>query len=63
MILEWGLEQARKAGVPAYLEAAPEAKGLYEKFGFVEAGRQGVDCSGYGMPGVRFEVARMRADP
>ena len=63
LILKWGLEQARKAGVPAYLEAAPDAKHLYETHGFRQIGEQVTDCSPYGMPGVTFTLARMRADP
>lgn len=62
LILKWGLEQAEKAGVPAYLEAVPEAKHLYEAHGFKEVARQTVDCTAYGMPGVTFELARMKAD-
>ena len=60
--MQWGLEQAKKAGVPAYLESVPDAKGLYEKHGFREMERQTVDCTEFGMPGVNFEVARMKAD-
>ena len=63
MILEWGLKEASKERVPAYLESVVQAKGLYEKHGFREVERQKVDCSPYGMPGVVFESARMRADP
>lgn len=63
MILEWGLDQAAKEGVPAYLEAVVQAMGLYQKHGFREIGRQKVDCTPYGMPGVQFEIARMKADP
>ena len=62
MILDWGLKQAAEEGVPAYLEAAVEAIGLSQKHGFREVGRQKVDCTPYGMPGVEFELARMRAD-
>ena len=62
LILEWGLKQAAEDGVPAYLEAVVEAMGLYQKHGFREVGRQTVDCTSYGMPGVSFDIARMRAD-
>jgi len=63
MLIEWGLEQARKAGVPSYLEAVPQAMHLYESHGFREIGRQKVDCAAYEMPGVVVEMVRMRADP
>ncbi|KAK5111404.1 hypothetical protein LTR85_012178 [Meristemomyces frigidus] len=63
MLLDWGLEQAKKAGVPAYLEAVPQAMGLYAKHGFRDVGRHVTDCTPFGLPGVSFEVARMRADP
>ncbi|KAK4561286.1 hypothetical protein LTR86_004603 [Recurvomyces mirabilis] len=63
LILEWGLEQARKAGVPAFLEAAVGAKHLYESHGFKEIEKASIDCSDSGMPGVVVELAIMRADP
>ena len=63
LIIKWGLDQAAKEGVPAYLEAATQAKHLYEQHGFREISRQTVDCTQFGMPGVVFELARMRADP
>ncbi len=62
-MLEWGLAQAAKEGAPAYLEAVVQAMHLYETHGFREIGRQKVDCTPFGMPGVQFELARMRADP
>lgn len=59
MIVNWGIEQARKAGAVAFLEAFPAAKSLYEKHGFKEVGRQAFDLG----EGLKFEVSRMRADP
>ncbi|OQO13967.1 hypothetical protein B0A48_00842 [Cryoendolithus antarcticus] len=38
-ILRWGTERADADDMEAYLEAAPDAVRLYEKFGFREAGR------------------------
>ncbi|KAK6440041.1 hypothetical protein LTR95_003740 [Oleoguttula sp. CCFEE 5521] len=38
-LMRWGLEQADVKGVAAYLEASPDAVGLYEMLGFCEAGR------------------------
>ena len=63
LIPKWGLEQAAKEAVPAYLEAFANAKHLYEIHGFREIGLQKVDCTPFGMPGVVLEVARIRADP
>lgn len=39
LMLRWGTERADAEGVEAYLEAAPDAIALYERFGFREAGR------------------------
>ena len=58
LLLEWGLEQAKKDACQAYLEAAPDAKGLYEKHGFRQVGEQHVDVLG-----MKIVLARMRADP
>lgn len=63
MILQWGLEQVRKAKVPAYLEAAPSAKHLYENYGFREVKRLEIDCSAYRQQGLTIELAQMKADP
>lgn len=56
MIMNWGLAQAKEAGVPAYLEAAPAAKGTYEKHGFREVGRQR-----FTLGGESIELSRMEA--
>ena len=39
LMMGWGLERADKENLEAYLEASPDAVGLYEHFGFREAGR------------------------
>lgn len=39
LMLGYGSQRADDEGVEAYLEASPEAVGLYERFGFREAGR------------------------
>jgi hypothetical protein len=61
--LQWGLAEAAKEGVPAYLEAVVTAKHLYETHGFIEVGTQKVDGAAYGFPQVQMELSRMRADP
>lgn len=38
-MIRWGLEHADAAGMEAYLEGAPDAVKLYERFGFREVGR------------------------
>lgn len=63
LMLEWGLKQAREEGVPAYLEAVADAKGLYEKHGFREVDSVPIDCTPFGLPGITFTLSRMRADP
>jgi ribosomal protein S18 acetylase RimI-like enzyme len=35
-LLQWGSDEADKHALESYLDAASAAKGLYEKFGFVE---------------------------
>jgi len=58
LMLEWGLEQARKDGIPVFLEATPAAKGLYEKHGWRQVGKQVSEVEDQ-----KIEIARMRADP
>jgi predicted GNAT family N-acyltransferase len=33
-LVQWGLEKVDKDGAEAYLEASPQGKGLFERFGF-----------------------------
>ena len=58
MLVAWGVEQAKRAGVPAFLEAVKAAKSMYEKQGFREVQVKKVQSHG-----VEFEFSRMRADP
>ena len=37
-LLQWGLEKADREGLECFIEASPEGKGLYEKFGWREVG-------------------------
>ena len=34
MLVKWGLEQAKKDNVPAYVEASPMGRPVYERCGF-----------------------------
>jgi GNAT superfamily N-acetyltransferase len=38
MLIKWGMEQAERHGVPAYLEAGVKGKPVYEKLGFGQVG-------------------------
>lgn len=50
MLVKWGIEQARKDGVPAFLEASKEGQPMYEKAGFVKLGEVSTDLSSIGIP-------------
>ncbi|KAI0521227.1 putative GNAT family acetyltransferase [Xylaria bambusicola] len=39
MMVNWGLEQCNKGGVPGYLESTLEAAPFYEKMGFAASGK------------------------
>lgn len=45
-LLKWGLAQSDAAGTETYLEASPEGKPVYERFGFEEEDRLIVDLKG-----------------
>ena len=38
LLIQWGIEQAEKKGVPAYLEAGVMGRPVYEKMGFRQVG-------------------------
>ncbi|KAL1601664.1 hypothetical protein SLS60_006579 [Paraconiothyrium brasiliense] len=38
MLIKWGIEQAERDGVPAYLEAGVMGRPVYERYGFVQVG-------------------------
>ncbi|TVY89155.1 hypothetical protein LAWI1_G005798 [Lachnellula willkommii] len=59
MLVEWGVERARKDGVPAYLEAGALAIPLYAKHGFRQIGDLlRIDLRGYGVD-LDFVMAKM----
>jgi len=62
MLLQWGLHQAAKDGVPAYIEAVPTAVSTYKRHGFKEIEEMKVDCRGWGLD-ADFVLAIMRKDP
>ena len=62
MLLQWGTEQAKKEGAPAYLEAVPAAVSTYMRHGFKHIEDLTIDCRDWGMDG-EFVLAVMRKDP
>lgn len=46
--LKWGLDEADKLGLPAYLEASPMGRPLYAKWGFEALGPLDFDATLYG---------------
>ncbi|KAF5024092.1 hypothetical protein F66182_3836 [Fusarium sp. NRRL 66182] len=50
LLLEWGLKEADRHGIPACLESSVEGRKLYEKFGFEEVERHIVDFSRWNGP-------------
>lgn len=61
MLLDWGVKQAQKEKVSAFLEAAVDAVPLYEKSGFKRVGEQRILLEQFGWS-EPFAVARMAAN-
>ncbi|KAK7187025.1 hypothetical protein DPSP01_005910 [Paraphaeosphaeria sporulosa] len=38
ILVKWGIEQAERDGVPAYLEAGVMGRPIYERYGFIQVG-------------------------
>lgn len=49
ILLRWGLERADEEGVECFIEASPEGKPIYERFGWRERGRLVLDLKGRGV--------------
>ena len=62
MLLQWGIKEAAKEGVSAYLEAVPEAVSTYNSHGFKHVQDTKVDCSDWGLDHT-VVLAIMRKDP
>jgi hypothetical protein len=61
MLLRWGLEKADGEGAESYLEASPEGKPIYERFGFVAQEELVVDLEGKGLEEKKYvEVFMVR---
>ena len=48
MLVRWGVEEARRRGVPAYLESSEAGHSLYRKYGFRDLELQSLDFSRWG---------------
>ncbi|KAI0448525.1 acyl-CoA N-acyltransferase [Xylaria acuta] len=48
MLVMWGVEEAKRLGLPAYLESSPEGHSLYLSCGFRDIDRQSIDCTKWG---------------
>jgi len=57
MHMKWGCDKADELGLPAYLEASPKGKGLYERFGFEPVGTMEFDARKWGH---KDEVSKTR---
>ncbi|KAF7551023.1 hypothetical protein G7Z17_g5306 [Cylindrodendrum hubeiense] len=62
LLLEWGLEEADRLGIPAFLESSQQGRRLYEKWGFREVETLTVDFSPWGGPS-SIEVPLMLREP
>ena len=63
LLIEWGIQQAEKDGVPAYLEAGVKGRPIYEKYGIRQVGELLiVDLSRHGGVG-EFEMTKMVFSP
>ncbi|RBR23289.1 uncharacterized protein FIESC28_03872 [Fusarium coffeatum] len=50
LLIEWGLKEADRLGIPACLESSEEGRKLYERFGFEEVARHTINFSRWGGP-------------
>jgi len=48
MLLQWGIDLARRHGVPIYLESTPNGLWLYKRAGFQEIGEASEDLKKFG---------------
>ena len=63
LLIQWGIEQAERKGVPAYLEAGVMGKPIYEKIGFRQVGElMELDLRPFGVE-TTFVMAKMAYFP
>ena len=48
MLLQWGIDEARKHGLPLYLDSTPTGHELYKRYGFKDVELLSVDLSKFG---------------
>ena len=60
MLLQWGLAEADRLGLPAYLESTAEGRPLYERFGWRQVHNFVVDFSKWGGPDDVTSVLMLR---
>ncbi|KAI1190086.1 acyl-CoA N-acyltransferase [Nemania serpens] len=51
MLVMWGIEEAKKLGLPAFLESSEAGHSLYESCGFRDTDKHVVDFAKWGKPG------------
>ena len=60
ILVEWGLDMADREGLPCWLQATPQGRGLYSKCGFEIVGDMDIDMSKYGGEGIYRYVCMLR---
>ncbi len=51
MLVRWGVEEAKRLGLPAYLESSEAGHYLYQKCGFRDVELQSLDFTKWGATG------------
>ena len=63
LLIRWGIDQAEKDSVPAYLEAGIMGRPIYERYGFVQVGDLlQVDLKNFGVDMI-FTMCKMAYFP
>ncbi|KAF6806378.1 hypothetical protein CSOJ01_08873 [Colletotrichum sojae] len=62
-LMEWGLDEAARAGLPAYLVASPDGYPLYVRCGFVDVEEVQMDFTRFGVPRVCTSTLMVRELP
>lgn len=59
-LVKWGTDIADEAGLPIYLEAAPQGLKLYQSMGFVDIENIDIDMVAWGGQGIHRHVCMVR---
>lgn len=51
MLIKWGIDEARKHGLPCYVESTRKGHELYKRYGFRDLEYHAIDLSKFGAPG------------